>query len=362
MLKASCETGLREAGHTMSKMKTAVLALVLAAAGSRGPAAQQPAAGSGLPALDYYQLKQLYARFSHGLDSAARNGDLFAQTFTADGVLTDDTGKTYTGHDQLAALARSTPNAGPTNVVHYVVNMQFEPIPGGALGRSDVMIGNHQAGQARGVFVNAGEYWDVLVKTSDGWRIKRRDFYRIDAVPASMPRPTLPPAETAPKAVAGANGPTALRLTAGDYAEIEQLYAKYSHGFDSSADRGRMWANLFTADGFHRNYPNQYILGREALAEFAYDERGVQAGTKTPLSALHFITQTMLEPSPEGIISKSYLMYVRHGAEGQATTVYPGGIYIDVLVKTPQGWRFKEKNVILNNGPIAEPAKRLIGK
>ena len=39
------------------------------------------------------------------------------------------------------------------------------------------------------VMTNGGQYWDDLVKTADGWRFKKRTFYRTSQVP--------PPAQTA---------------------------------------------------------------------------------------------------------------------------------------------------------------------
>ena len=302
-------------------------------------------------ALDYYQIKQLHARFSHGFDTAADNGNLMAGVFTDDGVLKDEAGKTIEGRINLAQYARSNPLATPTNVSHYVTNVVVDAVPGGAVGRSDVMVGRREAGNPRGAFSLGGEYVDVFVRTAAGWRIRSREFCKVGA---SVTPPTVPATASVASATSSASG-----LTAADYAEIEQLYARYSHGFDSAADRGRMWAQLFASDGSHRNFPNQYIRGHEALAEFAYDERGNQAETKTPMSALHFITNVMIDRVPDGIVAKAYLMYVRRGGDAQPTTVYPGGTYWDLIVKTPQGWRYKEKNVIMANLPVPEPARKL---
>lgn len=326
-----------------------VVALGVAVVSAGGAQGQGGVAAAKLTALDYYQIKQLYARFSHGYDTAANGGQLMAGVFTADGVLKDETGRSIEGRAELARYAAANPVASPTNVGHYVTNIVIEPAAGGAVGRSDVMIGRREAGDPRGSFSAAGEYLDVFVRTAEGWRLKSREFHK--GIGAAMPSaPALP----------GAAAPVARdRLTAADYAAIEQLYAQYSHGFDSAADRGRMWARLFTADGSHRNFPNQYIRGHEALAEFAYDERGNQAGTKTPISALHFITNVMIDPVPDGVVAKAYLMYVRRAGDGQPTAIYPGGTYWDLIVKTPQGWRYKEKNVIMANLPVPDPAKKL---
>ena len=71
--------------------------------------AQQTGKAAKLSALDTYEIQQLYARFCHALDSASANGYLFADVFTADGVYVDRGGKSYTGRDHLAELARENP-------------------------------------------------------------------------------------------------------------------------------------------------------------------------------------------------------------------------------------------------------------
>jgi hypothetical protein len=59
-------------------------------------------------------------------------------------------------------------------------------------------------------------------------------------------------------------------LTADDYAQIEQLYARYGPGVDQGEDDGYWWANMFTPDGLHINASNrlEYVRGRDALAAF----------------------------------------------------------------------------------------------
>ena len=44
-------------------------------------------------------------------------------------------------------------------------------------------------------------------------------------------------------------GQTAPTLTALDYAEINQLYARYAFGADTGTNDGDMWARVFTEDG-----------------------------------------------------------------------------------------------------------------
>src|SRR4029079_14452244 len=73
-------------------------------------------AASAIPALDYYEIQQVYVRFNHALDSAEDNGNAFANVFTPEGVFVAASGARYQGRDQLAAFAREDPDKrkGPT--------------------------------------------------------------------------------------------------------------------------------------------------------------------------------------------------------------------------------------------------------
>ena len=150
--------------------------------------AQENTTFSTVPAQDYFQIKQLYARYVQGLDSAADGGAMFANVFTPDGVLIDERGRLTQGHAELAQLARTT-GKGPTHVAHYETNLLISPAPGGATGRSYVMsVVPGQAGQA-GILSNDGQFQDELVKTPDGWRFKKREYHA-----APLERPAGPAA------------------------------------------------------------------------------------------------------------------------------------------------------------------------
>jgi ketosteroid isomerase-like protein len=164
------------------------------------PTAASPAASASrgsmppltIPADDDAAIRQIYARFSQAMDSAADNGAALAQLFTPDGIFLDNwTSKVYTGTDQLAALARGTsPNGkGPTNLNHFIWTIRIEASPQGASARAYAMTGTLQEAGAPIVMTNGGQYWDDLVKTPDGWRFKKRTFYRTSQTP--------PPAQTA---------------------------------------------------------------------------------------------------------------------------------------------------------------------
>ena len=128
---------------TMRKLiTTAVLSLrVLAIAGTS--AQQPPSPTPMLDALDYLEIEQLVHRYGYALDTGAGNGLAYADLYAPDGTFTGTnqgpSGRTYTGREQLAALARGG-KRGPNFVSHYVTNVVVEPAPGGAVGRAYVGI------------------------------------------------------------------------------------------------------------------------------------------------------------------------------------------------------------------------------
>ena len=139
-------------------------------------------------------------------------------------------------------------------------------------------------------------------------------------------------------------------LTALDYAEIQQLYAKYAFAYDTASANGDDYARLFTPDGAF-NFPNgdprrrcdpiepgsrvAECKGAAALAKLA---RGT-GETKGRLTLSHVTTNIVIEPSPEGARGKAYLTLPGLGPQGGGMRV--SGLYEDTMVKTPEGWKFK---------------------
>ena len=126
-------------------------------------------------------------------------------------------------------------------------------------------------------------------------------------------------------------------LTPMDYFEIQQLYARYSHGFDSAADNGNMFARAFTSDGVF-NLPNGIVIeGQHKLAEFA----ARPGNNKGPTNVFHVVSNVLIEPAPEGATGLAYVELVNIGQAGKPSALTGGGIYRDVFVKGPEGWRIK---------------------
>jgi hypothetical protein len=140
-------------------------------------------------------------------------------------------------------------------------------------------------------------------------------------------------------------------LTALDYAEIQQLYGRYAIGFDSG--NGEMFASAFTADGIFQ-LPNGPIEGRQKLAEF-----GARPGTnKGPTNVFHVVSNVTIQPSAEGATATAYVLLVNIGQSGKPSALTGGGIYNDVFVKGPEGWRIKKRTYLpAHSVPASTPAQ-----
>ena len=127
-------------------------------------------------------------------------------------------------------------------------------------------------------------------------------------------------------------------LTALDYAEIQQLVARYSFAIDSGADNGYAYADLFAADGSFGK-----TTGRDALAASAKPGGGHYP--RGPEFVFHYTSNHVIEASPDGARGRVYVVEVDARERGKAL-IEDGGHYSDTYVKTPQGWRFKTRSFI----------------
>jgi hypothetical protein len=144
---------------------------------------------------------------------------------------------------------------------------------------------------------------------------------------------------------AEAQAPT---LSALDYAEIQQLAARYAHAIDTCSDNGYDYARLYTSDGV---FTDRYsvkgfaaggisVTGYEALARVAGGGPG-GCTTSPRWDLTHVMANHVIIPSPEGATGRVYLIEVWGGTE--PSHVLRAGGYEDVYVKTPAGWRFKSR-------------------
>ena len=130
----------------------------------------------------------------------------------------------------------------------------------------------------------------------------------------------------------GAMSAHAADLTTQDYIDIEQLYATYNHAIDSGD--GEAWAATFTPDGAFNRFK-----GKDALVGFIKAWREKMNGA----NRRHWNTNLRITPSDEGANAVVMLMLLDVGT--QPPSIVSTGQYTDVLVKTPNGWRFKSRVV-----------------
>jgi hypothetical protein len=140
---------------------------------------------------------------------------------------------------------------------------------------------------------------------------------------------------------------TAKALTALDYIEIQQLVARYTWANDSCGNNGYDYADLYTPDGWFGASRNGQLgnksQGREQLAEAAGGaSRGCKKLERPEGLWIHDIVNLVIEPSAQGAIGKSRLVYpALRGKSFDAEHAGHVGGYEYVFVKTTKGWRFK---------------------
>lgn len=130
-------------------------------------------------------------------------------------------------------------------------------------------------------------------------------------------------------AIASSSAAQGGSLSADDYIEIQQLYAKYAQTLDLGDAEG--WANTFTPDGVFGE-----SVGHEQLRAFADGFMGNFDG-----AARHWNSQLVITPTADGASGSCYLLLVDTRSQPAGITV--AGIYQDEIVKTASGWRFKER-------------------
>ena len=134
----------------------------------------------------------------------------------------------------------------------------------------------------------------------------------------------------------------AAKLATQDYIDIQQLYARYNIAIDTGDGDG--WAATFTPDGVFNNTNK----GHDALVQFIKDWREKRDGA----NRRHLNSNMALTPTADGANGAIYLLLLNVGV--RPATIATTGVYEDVLVRTPQGWRFKSRIVHADPAPRVE--------
>jgi len=142
-------------------------------------------------------------------------------------------------------------------------------------------------------------------------------------------------------------------LTVQDYVEIQQLYARYNHAIDTLDAEGV--AALFTADGSVSFYKGS---GHDALADMVNKGSAYEPGVsylnpqtgKRGTYKRHWNSGLVITATADGAKGAVYLLAVNVGL--RPPVLLSASQYDDTLVKTPQGWRFKQR-LVSGDSPVA---------
>jgi hypothetical protein len=135
-------------------------------------------------------------------------------------------------------------------------------------------------------------------------------------------------------------------LTTQDYIDLQQLYARYNMAIDSGD--GEAWAATFTPDGVF----NTTNVGHDALVQFVKDWREKRDGA----NRRHANSNLLYTPTDTGARGTCYLILLDIGVRPAAIAMT--GVYDDVIVRTPRGWRFTSRTVRIDPAP----APRVVAK
>ena len=131
-----------------------------------------------LKADDLVEIQQLYAKYNWAIDAGDSEG--YASTFTPDGVF-----NTHVGHDAIVKFADGFHAGLGARVRHWNTNLLIQPTPTGASGQVYLVLVDFSTKPAS--IVTSASYTDELVKTSQGWRFKKRAT-KGDVAPAAKPQ------------------------------------------------------------------------------------------------------------------------------------------------------------------------------
>ena len=172
------------------------LAVVIAAflylqqTGAEAIAEETVEGNMALTTADYVEIRNLYSKYNHYVDTGKDDGWAYANLWTEDGTFHINLApsRIIQGAEALAVLADGAgtghdfPGHGPTSdtrphpivkAAHHAVNIMIEPSPEGARGSAYLlMINSPETSQSdHGL---SAIYTDRLVKTPDGWKYKMR--------------------------------------------------------------------------------------------------------------------------------------------------------------------------------------------
>src|SRR6185369_12113988 len=139
-------------------------------------------------------------------------------------------------------------------------------------------------------------------------------------------------------------------LTAGDYVEIQNLYAYYNLCSDAGDAEG--YASCFTANGVLRiDGANMRIEGHANLLTF----KRADAGRRGNRYRRHWNGSLHLQRQPDGSVRGRCYLHGYNGEPGEQPELADVGSYIDRIVKEGGEWKFAERQIIMDASSFRPP-------
>ncbi len=286
--------------------------------------------GAALTAIDYAEIKYLIGQYNLGYDNAAPydDGYLNSRAFTQDTLFEQLRGPVRKGRQMVATLSIHKPGFH-----HWDSNLLIDVSPSGEVSSFSYMLGFTVGASGTPVTTSgAGVLHHRFEKTGEGWLIKYRRYEPFGSTPTiNWPTPEYGRFAAVLAANAARGEANRSDLSSVDIIEIEQLYVRSNIAFDNAADNGARYAGTFIPDG-------TLVRGNSSIA----GQRSLAAVAAANSPGLHsWISNLTIAVAPGGAVGRVHVLSANVG-DGR-TQVTGIGTYDDLLVRTPNGWRFKKR-------------------
>jgi hypothetical protein len=135
---------------------------------------------------------------------------------------------------------------------------------------------------------------------------------------------------------------THVNLSPEDYIEILQLISEYPRDVDAGAVRDASW--MFTKDARSTGMTGGAPLTTPQDHRYFYGGLVAKEGQARKAGNRHFNTSPVIIGLPDGTArGSSYMFGMSIKNKGEKPTIDLMGKYEDLYVKTPDGWRMKER-------------------
>lgn len=148
-------------------------------------------------------------------------------------------------------------------------------------------------------------------------------------------------------------------MDASDYFALTQLYARYAQAVDSGD--WDLWPEFFTETCSYRLQPRENHERGFALATLSFESKGMLKdrayGIRNtlfhdPYYQRHVVSAPLVHKvDAEGIHSEAHYAVFRTKLD-RLSEVFNVGRYIDVVVRTPEGLKFKERLCVYDSEMI----------